>query len=387
MTGNERTLNQLKHDAAKSRMDLTNTVDELKSKVTSAVDDIRDRISPDSIKAAAGDYFRSRGDQLVQKARENPLQAAAVGVGLAYPVMRILRTIPAPVLMIGAGLFLMGSKSGKKITHKAAGVASDLVAQVAVGADSMKRTLHDTQDSASHAIASAKAMASTAVDNLAKQSAKARAAAMDASGQLSETGSAFVRSASDSGADLKQKIDAAAGNAPGAIRDRVSAATTYVQDTVGSAAVFSASATRQVHDGAIKTSQNANDFIDDIIQQNPLIVGGIGLAMGALIASALPRTDAEATIMGVASAGVQKRANDMASRGFDAAKGVAANVISDVAQRADEQGLTPDGLSDAARDLGRRARQVVENATTTAFELANDKTTTSSTSSTRGRLL
>jgi len=59
-------------------------------------------------------------------------------------------------------------------------------------------------------------------------------------------------------------------------------------------------------------------------------------------------------------------------------------VVSDVAQRADEQGLTPDGLSEAAQDLGRRARQVAENATTTAFELATDKTTSSSP---RGRLL
>jgi hypothetical protein len=384
MNGNERSLKQIKHDAEKSRADLTNTVDELKSKVSSTVDDIRDRISPDSIKAAAGDYFRSRGEQLAEKARENPLQAAAIGLGLAYPVMGILRTIPAPVLMIGAGLFLMGSNSGKKITQKVADVAGDLVDQVGVGADSMKRTMHDAQDSASQAIASAKAMASTGVDSLTKQGSRARAAATDASNQLSETGSAIVRSASDSVDGLRQKLGAASEDASGAIRDGVSVATTYVQDTAGSAADFSANAARQMRDGAVKTSQNAIDFVSEVVRQNPILVGGIGMAIGALIASALPRTDAESGIMGEASAGVQKRANDMASRGFDAAKRMAANVVDDVAQRAEEQGLTPDGLSDAARDLGRRARQVAENATTTAFELANDKATTSST---RGRLL
>jgi hypothetical protein len=196
MSGHETSLNQLKHDAAKNRANLTRSVDELKSKVSTTVDDIRERISPDSIKAAAGDYFRSRGEELVDKARENPLQAAAIGLGLAYPVMGVLRAIPAPVLMIGAGLFLMGSKSGKQITQKAADLAGDLVDQAAVGADSMKRTLHDAQDSASQAIASAKTLASEGLDRLAEQGARARAVASDASKQLSETGATVARSAS-----------------------------------------------------------------------------------------------------------------------------------------------------------------------------------------------
>jgi hypothetical protein len=384
MNGSEKTLTQLKRDAERSRSDLTTTVDELKSKVSCTVDDIRDRISPDSIKAAAGDYFRSRGEQLVDKARENPLQTAAIGLGLAYPVMGILRAIPAPVLMIGAGLFLMGSKSGKQITQKAADLAGDLVDQAAVGADSIKRTLHDAQDSASQAIASAKTLASEGLDRLAEQGARARAAASDASNHLSETGATVARSASDSVDGLKERLGAASENASGALRDGVSAATSYIQDTAGAAADLSSSTARQMRDGAVKASQDASDFLSDVIRQNPILVGGIGLALGALIASALPRTDAESGVMGEASAGVQKRANEMASRGFDAAKDLATNVVSDVTQRAAEQGLTPDGLSEAARDLGRRARQVAENATTTALELANDKTTTSST---RGRLL
>jgi hypothetical protein len=381
---NDRSLNQLKHDAAKSRADLTTTVDELKSNVSSTVDDIRERISPDSIKAAAGDYFRNRGEQIVDKARENPLQAAAIGLGLAYPVMGILRAIPAPVLMIGAGLFLMGSKSGKQITQKAADLAGGLVDQAAVGAESMKRTLHDAQDTASQAIASAKEGVSTGVNSLAEQGARARAAASDASTQLSVTGAAVARAASDSFDGLKQKLGVASENASGALRDGVSAATISVQDTAGAAADFGANAARQLRDGAVKTSQDASDFVSGVIRQNPILVGGIGLAIGALIASALPRTDAESGVMGEASAGVQKRANDMASRGFGAAKDLASNVVSDVAQKAADQGLNPDALSDAAHDLGRRVRQVAENATTVAFELANDKGTTSST---RGRLL
>jgi ElaB/YqjD/DUF883 family membrane-anchored ribosome-binding protein len=248
----------------------------------------------------------------------------------------------------------------------------------------VRRNIHDVQDSTSQTFASAKATVSSGADNLATQGAKVHSAATTASGQLSDTGAALARSASDSVDGLKEKLGSASNSAADALRGVVSAATSYAQDTANSAVDFGANATRQMRDGAIRTSQNASDFISDVIQQNPLLVGGIGLAVGALIASALPRTDAESGIMGDASADIEKRANDTAARGFEAAKDLGSNVVGDVAQKAAEQGLSSGALSDAAHDLGRRVRQVAENATTTAFELANDKGTALSP---RGRLL
>jgi ElaB/YqjD/DUF883 family membrane-anchored ribosome-binding protein len=189
----------------------------------------------------------------------------------------------------------------------------------------MKRTPHDAQNSASQAIASAKAAVSTGVESLADRGARARDAATDASNQISETGAAVARSASDAVDDFKQRLSTATDNASGAIRAGVSAATSYVQDTAGSAAEFSANAARQMRDGAVNSAQGASDFVSDVIRQNPILVGGIGLAIGALIASALPRTDAELGLLGEASANLQKRANDMASRGFEVAKDLASN--------------------------------------------------------------
>jgi hypothetical protein len=36
-----------------------------------------------------------------------------VGAGIAYPLLRLARTIPMPVLLVGAGLFFAGSKTGQ----------------------------------------------------------------------------------------------------------------------------------------------------------------------------------------------------------------------------------------------------------------------------------
>jgi Uncharacterized protein conserved in bacteria (DUF2252) len=79
---------------------------------------------------------------------------------------------------------------------------------------------------------------------------------------------------------------------------------------VQNAADFGVDSALQIRSGAIQASQRAGKVIGEIIEQNPMLVGGIGLAVGALIASALPRSEVEKGLMGEASADVQKRATD-----------------------------------------------------------------------------
>jgi hypothetical protein len=54
----------------------------------------------------------------MDKAQENPLHAALIGIGVPHPLFRIVRSIPAPVLMVGTGLFLLRSSSGQKFSEQ-----------------------------------------------------------------------------------------------------------------------------------------------------------------------------------------------------------------------------------------------------------------------------
>ena len=71
--------------------------------------EIRQRVSPENIKAEVSGYVRSRGEKMLEDitsaARRNRMQAVAVGASLAYPLLRFARSIPMPVFMVGAGLF------------------------------------------------------------------------------------------------------------------------------------------------------------------------------------------------------------------------------------------------------------------------------------------
>src|ERR1044072_1741046 len=109
----EPSVSTLRAEAEVTRGRLTGTVEELRSQVADTATDIKERLSPEAIKTEVKQYVRDSRDQLwhtlERKARDNPLQAVAVGAALAYPALRMMRAIPAPLLLVGAGLLLSRS--------------------------------------------------------------------------------------------------------------------------------------------------------------------------------------------------------------------------------------------------------------------------------------
>jgi ElaB/YqjD/DUF883 family membrane-anchored ribosome-binding protein len=369
----ERSLSDLQEDAQRNRAEFVETVDQLRSKVADTVTDIRTRVSPDAIKAGASDYFRARAEDLVDKARRNPLQAAAVGLGVGYPLFRIARSIPAPVLMVGAGLYLLGSSSarnasrklGQNASRKLGAVENQLFEQVAVGAEAMRKNVQDVQDLASDGVASAREAVSSSMENLKQQTSAAGATLTDGVDHLKGSATNFANSASVD--DIKQKaIDAFAATSD-AVRGRAATTSSFVRDNVGGVTEFGTDAAQRMRDRAVETSQKATSIINETLQQNPLLVGGLGLAIGMLIASALPQSDIERGVLNDAGAQARKQANALASKGFDAAKGIAVGVLADVAEQTVREGMSATDLNATVEDLGRRVRKVAESATGAAF--------------------
>jgi uncharacterized protein YjbJ (UPF0337 family) len=136
----------------------------------------------------------------------------------------------------------------------------------------------------------------------------------------------------------------------------------------GTAADAGLNAVKTARDTASDLTGRAGKTLLETIEQNPLVVAGVGLLVGALIASALPRSDIEDGLIGDASNSVKKRAQAAASQGIDAAKDAVGDVYDKAARQAEAEGFSPDALGKAAQDIGQRVRRVAESAVTTAFE-------------------
>jgi len=394
-------LQQLKQDTERARAGLTDTVDQLRSTVSDTASEIRQRISPEHVKAEVSDYFRSRGEQLIDTvttaARRNPIQAVAVGASLAYPMLRLVRSIPMPILMVGAGLFLAGSKTGQDLTQKASDAAADFTDQAARRARDARTgfdealaaardygagkvsDLSDAAAAASGYVSAAREQAADAASGLADgavaRSEGAIESATSAGSRLASTADDFRKRAAAAGEAVRQaasgtqdKTVAAAGSIAEAASDMAAQAGATARDAYSKSIEGVRETMETARQRSAELSSRAGKTLMDTVQEHPLAVAGLGLLIGGLIASALPRSDLEDQLVGDASSGLKTGARDAASRGVAAARGVVNGVYDDVAQRADEHGLTPDHLGEALSDLGERVRNVADAAVTTAFE-------------------
>ncbi|HXO68021.1 MAG TPA: hypothetical protein VN838_03580 [Bradyrhizobium sp.] len=396
-----RSLQQIKRETEQTRAGLTDTVEQLRVSVADTASDIRQRISPDAIKAEVSGYIKSRGEQLLEDiteaARRNPMQAAAIGVSVGYPLLRMARAVPLPVLMIGAGLFFAGSKTGQAASQKAMDMASDL-------SDEVQRRAHDVRDQVGEQAAAAKSYASENLDRLRDKVAsstervsqaadqvneaaaqagatlassadglKDKAASLggsvaDQASDLKNKAASLGASAADQASDLKDRTFRAVGSVTSSLQDIASDATASARRAAGSAADAGLNAAKTARDTASDLTNRAGKTFVETIEQNPLVVAGVGLLIGGLIASALPRSDIEDGLIGGASSSVKKRAQAAAAQGIDVAKDAAGDVYDKAVRQAEAEGLTPDALGNAAQDIGQRVRRVAESAVTTAFE-------------------
>jgi hypothetical protein len=371
-----RSLQQIKRETEQTRAGLTDTVAQLKTSVAETASDIRHRISPDNIKAEVSGYIKSRGEQLLNDvtsaARRNPMQAVAVGASVAYPLLRLARAIPLPVLMVGAGLFFAGSKTGQAASQKASDVAADL-------SDDVVRRAREWGDQAQDTASAASTYASEQFDRVSSAVAggtdQVRGVA-DAAGAAVASNSRKIKdSAAAAGASLSERANSLkveglrfAGSAAAAVQDIASDATAAARSTAGTVADTGMEAARTLRNKASDATDQARKTIFQTVEQNPLLVAGVGLLLGGLIASALPRSEFEDDLVGDTSDMAKRRAQTVASQGFDAAKGAVGEIYDETARQAEAEGLTTDGIGQAAQDIGQRVRRVAEAAVTTAFE-------------------
>lgn len=371
-----RSLQEIRRDTERTRGGLTTSVNELRDAVTDTASDIREKLRPETIKNEVAGYIKDRREEMVhsltEAARRNPLQAAAVGVSIAYPLLRIVRSIPVPVLMVGAGLFFAGSNKGRDLTQQAADAASDL-------ADDARRRAHDLGDQMAQAASGAKdyvtdsagqirGSVNTAID----QSRRTIGAAIDGiRGQAGTAAQSIGDAANSTGTSISSRAGSATSAATG-VRDNLKSA---ASDTVASIRQAAIDAVAAGQDYAAATGERlseagsrARQSVYDSVDQNPLLVAGAGLLIGGLIASLLPKLDLENDMMGGASDKLRKRVGDAATEGFDSAKNAAGEILTEIARKADEEGLTPDGLTEGVQKVGDRLQRVAERAITTAFE-------------------
>ncbi|MBA2589010.1 MAG: hypothetical protein H0U98_10335 [Alphaproteobacteria bacterium] len=324
---NGNSVRQLSREAEITREGLETSVLELNSKVAGTIDDLKDRLSPSHIKEEFKGFVREESSQILssiqRKAHDNPLQAVAIGAAVAYPLWGILKSIPVPLLLIGGGVLLSRQNNGK-LSQAVSDKANDLAQSV--------------KDAEGTMVASVNAMKDTVSD-------KAQDLLDSATGTANQAG----RSVKETSAEALDKVSASVSD---------------------------------LGDAGARVAVRSKTAIEDLIDKNPLVAGGLALAVGAFIAASIPISEAENRMFGETSEDVKDSARGAVAQGVERAKDTAAGIVGDIAAAAAREGLSTEGLSKTIEGTAVAVKAVVDKGLTTALgngagtELASDASPT-----------
>ena len=303
---------RLSREAEITREGLVNSVGALNDEVADTIDDLKERLSPSNIKEGVKSYVREESAEIVssiqRKARDNPLQAVAVGAALVYPFWGLLKAIPVPLLLIGGGIWLSKQNNGK-ISRVVTESTNDLVQS----ANEAKESIISNID-------------------------------------------AVTSTFSDKAQDVLDSVTTAAG-------DAVQAAKETSADVLEKASTRASS----IGEAASGVASRSRPAFDDLIDKNPMLVGGVALAIGAFIAASIPISDAENKLFGERSDEVKDKARGAVSQGVDRAKDAAADIVGDIASAAAREGLSAEGLSKTIEGTAVAVKAIVDKGLTTAL--------------------
>jgi len=311
-----------------SPAEIEEEVERTRASVTDTIEALRERMSPGQVVDQLMDYARdSGGPELMRNlgtsVRDNPLPLLLVGVGLGwmmlsggrrpatYPLTRApdpSRPLlpPPPPRPAGPGF---GTRAGEAARH---------------AGDRVQGTMGDMRDRAASGVG-------TVRDTAAQTYAAGSGMAGRAAGAVSDTASSTYAA----GAGM-------ANRAAGAVGDAASRASATASDLANQASEGLTSAGRAAratyHDatdsmarGYDAASEQAGMLVDrarsgmsHVAQEQPLLFGALGLALGAALGALLPRTETEDRLMGEASDAIADRATETVQEGYAQARETAA---------------------------------------------------------------
>jgi hypothetical protein len=158
-------------------------------------------------------------------------------------------------------------------------------------------------------------------------------------------GLALARMGTQAGAASLRSADLS--EAANRTMDRVSGAADDLASRVSERAKVGIDET--VSSGA-EMAKRAGDELLSAADRYPLLVGGVGLALGAIIGAALPRTSVESELVGDLSEEMQSRAGEIVKTSMEAGKEGAGEVIGEAAREAKKQGLISETSGKAASE-------------------------------------
>jgi hypothetical protein len=320
---------QLERETQSCRNQLADTLDELRARMTPG--QVVDQIVGYAQDTTGGLFFQ----HLKRQVANNPLPVALMGAGFAW-------------LMFGRGI------DASRLRQSTASVADKVRERTASVADKGRTWLSDQAETAeaggrepNERMSKAARRASDAFgaaaaggrEHMRAGTAAMSEAAAETARQAKETMSdatSHVKDAASQVKDTTVRLKDAATAAGVAFGDTVSDTYDRAAAGAGRAATTVASSASRIRSSAAASGRDFMDFWRD----QPLVLAGMGLAVGAAIGALLPRTQAEDQLMGDVSDELKEQTKEFAGEQFQKVKQVGERAYDAAQQEVERQDLS-----------------------------------------------
>ena len=276
---------QLERHADRQRERIVETLDELRGRLTPGqiVDQVSDYVS----EGTGGAFLRNLRAQCIA----NPVPVAFMGAGLAWLMLSGFRERRGSKLRPVSGgktrtVSDEVSRNAAQTTDKLRETAGQLGEHVENYTEDARRAAHDLRESVSGATKSGYEKAAAGYDRMTDTLSDGYSAAAE---QAKDTTDSLGRKASQIGASVA----------------------------------------------------SAGSGLKGILLEQPLVLAGFGLAIGALLGAYLPTTELENKVMGGASDKLKEKVRDTATDALDKGKAVGERVWQEARESAAEENLLP----------------------------------------------
>lgn len=170
-----------------------------------------------------------------------------------------------------------------------------------------------------------------------------------------------VGSAKDAAADSVGATRGFVADASTQMSNRVSGLTGSATDTITHYSQTARDTMKNVTTSLPRSGRQTYSQLSGILEEQPLILAALGVAVGAALGAALPTTETEDQWMGSASSSVRQAAHQAAESELEELKNVASRTAENIKQSASEHGLSADNLNDLVRDVGEQTKTAVHD--------------------------
>lgn len=298
-------------DAGKDPRQLEREVEEQRRHLGETIDALEERFSPNVIYNQAAGYMRSHGGEFAENfgrsVKANPLPVALTAIGLAW-------------MMFGQRQQPRGYRPYEQpypdhdITNDLYGNSTSIYGHTAEEGGYYGEGYTSEPSRGSKLKGKG--------EELKGRGAELKGKAQGKSEELKHRGAAMSH-------ELKGKMSSARDRASAAgedLRHRASSTSHQLRDSAGHA-----------REGLSHTMDSARSNFEHYMREQPLAMGAIGIALGALMGASLPRTRTEHEMMGGISERARNKASEMAQEGYQKASEMGESVGRQAKESLDSQ--------------------------------------------------